>query len=193
MGKLSVLEVIRDRWSPYSFSSIRVEEEKLELLFEAARFAPSSMNEQPWLFIFTTKDDGKYFEIFLDFLYEGNRIWAKNAYVIGIVMAKTRFSKNDSPNRHSLYDTGMAVGNLLAQATSMGLYVHQMGGFSVDKVKKHFGADDYIEPVAMMAIGYLGDGTGLSDELKSRDKKRRPRKALNEFVFRNELSNPAFK
>lgn len=87
----------------------------------------------------------------------------------------------------------MAVGNLLAQATSMGLYVHQMGGFSVDKVKKHFGADDYIEPVAMMAIGYLGDGTDLSDELKVRDMKRRPRKALNEFVFRNELSNPAFK
>jgi len=192
MEKIPVIKSIKERWSPYSFSPARVEEEKLEAIFEAARLAPSSMNEQPWLFVFTTKDDRKYFDTFLGFLYEANRIWARNAYVLCIVMTRKVFSGNNSPNRHALYDTGMAVGNLLAQATSMGLYVHQMGGFSVEEVKKHFATGDLIEPVAMMAIGYAGNGTELGEELRARDMKRRPRKELKEFVFRNELNTQAF-
>jgi len=107
-------------------------------------------------------------------------------------MARTKFSGDNSLNRYAFYDTGMAVGNLLAQATSLGLYVHQMGGYSVEEVKKYFAAGDLIEPVAMMAIGYPGDGTELDEKLRARDLKRRPRKELREFVFRNELNKPAF-
>lgn len=188
----TVIQVLSGRWSPYSFSHVPVEEPKLATLFEAARLAPSSMNEQPWIFVFTTRDDRNHFDIFIDFLYEANREWAVNAYIICIVMARTMFLKNNTPNRFALYDTGMAVGNILSQATEMGLYVHQMGGFSVDAVRKHFGTNESVEPIAMMAIGYRGDGTELNEELRERDKKRRPRKPLPEFVFRNELNMPAF-
>jgi nitroreductase len=86
----------------------------------------------------------------------------------------------------------MAVANLLLQALTLDVYVHQMGGYSVEKVKKYFKLGDDIEPVAMMAVGYLGDGSSLTPELLKRDEKRRPRKSVNEFVFKNSLSTPAF-
>ena len=86
----------------------------------------------------------------------------------------------------------MAVTNLLLQALSMDIYVHQMAGYSVEKVKEYFKLGDDIEPVAMMAIGYLGDGSELTPELLKRDEKRRPRKSITEFVFRNSLDNRAF-
>jgi nitroreductase len=107
-------------------------------------------------------------------------------------MARTKFSHSGNPNRHAFHDTGMAVSNLLLQALAMDVYVHQMAGFSVEKVKEYFNLTNDIEPVAMMAIGYLGDGVSLSPELLKRDEKRRPRKAVNEFAFKNSLYNPAF-
>jgi len=192
MSKHAVISQLIDRWSPYSFSPVPVEEEKLLSLFEAARLAPSSMNEQPWLFVFTTRNEEKFFKIFLDFLYEGNRIWAVNAPVLTIVMARTRLLRNNVVNRHAFYDTGMAVGNLLAQATSLGLFVHQMGGFDVDAVKNHFRTGDLLEPLVIMAIGYYGDGKGLNEEISQRDRARRPRKQLYEFVFRNEIGTSPF-
>lgn len=192
MKIVPVIDVVSKRWSPYSFSSRPIEKEFIKSLFEAARLAPSSMNEQPWSFVYAIRDDKEHFEAFSGFLFEGNRIWAVNAYILAVVMARTKYSRNDSPNRHAFYDTGMAVANLLAQATSLGLYVHQMGGFSVEAVKKHFGMDDSSEPVAMMAIGWPGDGAELNDDLRKRDSARRPRKPLQDFVFRNFPGLPAF-
>lgn len=192
MKKELILEIIQERWSPVAFSSLKVEEFKLKAMFEAAGYAPSCNNEQPWLFVYSTQEDKKIFDDFTGFLADGNKLWAKNAYALAISMARTKFSYNDKPNRFAFYDTGMAVMNLLLQAQTLDIYVHQMGGYSIEKVKQYFRLDDDIEPIAMMAIGYLGDGSDLPPELLKRDEKRRPRKSVTEFVFKNSLTNSAF-
>jgi nitroreductase len=144
------------------------------------------------MFVFTTRDEPEKFNDFLGFLNESNQLWAKNVYALMISMARTNFKYKGRPNRHAFHDTGMAVGNMLLQATSMGVYIHQMAGFSVEKVKQYFKPEEGIEPVAAIAIGYMGDGTGLTDELRRRDEKRRPRNEINDYVFKNRLYNPAF-
>jgi len=192
MKKELILEIIQERWSPVAFSSSKVEEYKLKAMFEAAGYAPSCNNEQPWLFVYTTQDEKEAFNDYMGFLAEGNKLWAKNAYALAISMARTKFSHNDKPNRFAFYDTGMAVTNLLLQAQTLDIFVHQMGGYSIEKVKEYFSLGDGIEPIAMMAIGYLGDGSDLSPELLKRDEKRRPRKSVSEFVFKNSLSQPAY-
>ena len=161
-------------------------------MFEAAGYAPSSNNEQPWMFVYTTREDKKVFDDYLGFLVDSNRVWAKNAYALIISMANTKYSLNGKPNRHAFHDTGMAVANLLLQALALDVYVHQMGGFSVEKVKEYFKLDNDTEPVAVMAVGYLGDNEQISPELLKRDEKRRPRKTVNLYTFRNSLSDPAF-
>lgn len=192
MKKELILEIIQERWSPVAFSSSKVEEFKLKAMFEAAGYAPSCNNEQPWLFVYSTQEDKEIFNDFFGFLADGNKLWAKNAYALAISMARTKFSYNDKPNRFAFYDTGMAVTNLLLQAQTLDIYVHQMGGYSIEKVKDYFRLGNDIEPIAMMAIGYLGDGSDLSPELLKRDEKRRPRKSVTEFVFKNSLSQPAY-
>ena len=192
MKKELILEIIQERWSPVAFSSSKVEEFKLKAMFEAAGYAPSCNNEQPWLFVYSTQEDKEIFNDFFGFLADGNKLWAKNAYALAISMARTKFSYNDKPNRFAFYDTGMAVTNLLLQAQTLDIYVHQMGGYSIEKVKDYFRLGSDIEPIAMMAIGYLGDGSDLSPELLKRDEKRRPRKSVTEFVFKNSLSQPAY-
>jgi len=192
MKKELILEIIQERWSPYSFSPAPVEDYKLKAMFEAAGYAPSSNNEQPWMFVYTTQSDGIIFNEYLRFLVDSNKVWASNAYALAISFARTTFSASGKPNRYAFHDTGMAVSNLLLQALALDLYVHQMGGFSIEKVKEYFKLPAGIEPVAMMAVGYLGDGESLTPELLKRDEKRRPRKAITEFVFRNSLSSTAF-
>jgi nitroreductase len=107
-------------------------------------------------------------------------------------MARTKFSHNGKPNRFAFHDTGMAVTNLLLQAVALDVYVHQMGGYSVTKVKEYFKLGEDVEPVAMMAVGYIGDGILLTPELLSRDENRRPRKSIHDFVFKNAFMNKAF-
>jgi nitroreductase len=193
MRKELVLEIIQDRWSPYSFSSSPVEEYKLKAMLEAAGYAPSCFNEQPWMFVYSTKQNRKVFDDYLGFMADANKVWAQNAYAIIISMARTRFSYDGSQNKYAFHDTGMAVSNLLLQAYSMDVYVHQMAGYSVEKVKEYFNLGDDIEPVAMMAVGYIGDGQSLSPEILAKDENRRPRKQVNEFVFKESLEVPAFK
>jgi nitroreductase len=192
MKKELILEIIQERWSPYAFSAAPVEEFKFKAMFEAASCAPSCNNEQPWAFVYTTRDDEKVFNDYLGFLSENNRIWVKNAYGIVISFARTKFTHNGKPNRWAFHDTGMAVSNLLLQALALDVYVHQMAGYSIDSVKEYFNLGEDIEPVAMMAVGYLGEGEGLSPELLKRDETRRPRKSITEFVYRNSLNKPAF-
>lgn len=192
MKKELILEIIQERWSPYAFSSIPVEEFKLKAMFEAAGYAPSCNNEQPWLFLFSTQDQQNVFNDFVGFLNDGNKIWARYAYALIISMARTKFSHNGKPNRFAFHDTGMAVANLLLQALALDVYVHQMGGYSVARVKEYFKLGDDVEPVAMMAVGYIGDGALLTPELLRRDEIRRPRKSIHEFVFKNSYLHQAF-
>ncbi|HOW41579.1 MAG TPA: nitroreductase family protein [Bacteroidales bacterium] len=186
------LEIIRERWSPYAFSKNNIEEFRLKAMFEAAGKAPSCFNEQPWMFVYTTREDESIFNSYLGFMEESNQAWAKNAYAIIIAMARTRFTHNGKVNRFALYDTGMAVANMSLQALAFDIYVHQMGGFSVEKVRKYFNLSDDVEPLTMIAAGYLGSGENLPPEILRKDEVRRPRKYLNDIAFKDRLYNPAF-
>jgi nitroreductase len=192
MRKELILEIIKERWSPCAFSSVPVEEFKLKAMFEAASYAPSSRNEQPWMFVYTTQEDQVIFKKFLGFLTDSNKVWAKNAWALVISLARTNYSHNDKPNRFAFHDTGMAVSNLLLQAMALDVFVHQMGGFSIDMVKEHLNLTAGIEPVAMMAVGYLGDGESLPPELLRLDENRKTRKSVQEFVYKNTFSDHAF-
>lgn len=192
MKRELVLEIIRERWSPYSFSQNPVEDYKLKAMFEAAGYAPSFNNEQPWIFVFVTRENNRVFDDYLKFLPYQDRIWAKGAYALVVAMARMHFGENGKVNRHAVYDTGMAVGNLLIQAFSMDVYVHQMEQFSVEKVKNYFKNHDETEPVSVMALGYLGDGLSLTPELQDENEHRRPKRVVNEFTFREKMFNRAF-
>jgi nitroreductase len=176
-------ELVRERWSPRAFADRLVAPEILRGLFEAARWAPSSNNEQPWAYIVATKDDPANFEKLLSVLVEFNVSWAKNAPVLVLSVAHLKAQKDGSPNRHALHDVGSASAQLTFQANSHGLYVHQMAGFDVDKARQVFAIPPDWEPVAAMAIGYLGDPESLPQRLRDRELAPRTRKPLSEFVI----------
>lgn len=187
---IRVHPLIKKRWSPRAFSSREVEPEKLCQLFEAARWAPSSYNEQPWRFIVATRREPEKFSLLFQCLKEGNRRWAGNAPVLVLSVARTRFRHNGQPNRHALHDVGLAVGNLLLQAMALDLYVHQMAGFDPESARQLLQIPEEFEPVAMMAIGYLGDVAQLPADLAEKERAPRKRKALSELVFDGSWGRP---
>lgn len=176
-------ELLRRRWSPLAFSARRVEPEHLLSLMEAARWAPSSFNGQPWNFILATKDEPEEFERMLGCLAEANRRWAKDAPVLMIAVASLLFARNGKPNRHAFYDTGAAVMSLIVEATARGLHAHQMGGFSPERARELYAIPENAEPVAAIALGYTGDPDALPADLRERELKTAVRKPLSDFVF----------
>lgn len=176
-------DVLSQRWSPRAFDGRAVEPEKLRSLFEAARWAASSYNAQPWYFIVATKDDPKNFKRILDSFVEFNQGWAKNAPVLALSVAGTKFEHNGEPNRHALHDVGQAAANLALQAAALGLQVHQMAGILPEKAREIFSIPEGYEPVAGIAIGYPGDPSSLPDQLRERENAPRVRKPLKSFVF----------
>jgi nitroreductase len=176
-------DLIKRRWSPRAFSDRRVEPDTLLSLLEAARWAPSSNNEQPWSFIVATKDDPAEHARLLSCLVDGNILWAQRAPVLMVSVARMSFEDDGKPNRHAFYDVGQAVAGLSIQATALGLAVHQMAGFHPDKVRALYGVPEPFEPVAAIALGYPGDPEGLPERLKQRELAPRERKPLPEFVF----------
>jgi nitroreductase len=184
-------ELLRRRWSPRAFAERPVEREKVQSLLEAARWAPSSNNEQPWHYIVATKDEPEEFGRLLACLVEKNQSWAKAAPVLMLSVASTVFARNGKPNRHAMHDTGQAVADLTVQATALGLFVHQMAGFSVDKARETYGIPENAEPVAALAVGYLGDPSTLPEDLRGRETVLSVRKPIGEFVFRGKWGTTA--
>jgi len=178
-----VHELIQNRWSPRAFSDKAVPQEVLRSLFEAARWAPSSNNEQPWAYIVATKDDPENFEKSLGALVEFNANWARKAAVLAIAVAELAFAKNNAPNRNAQYDVGAASLQLSIEATARGLVVHQMAGFDPETAKESYNIPQGWEPIAAMAIGYPGDASSLPEPLQSREKAPRSRKRIREFVM----------
>jgi len=176
-------DVISRRWSPRAFDSRPVEPEKLRSLFEAARWAASSYNAQPWFFIVATKDDPESFKKMLDSFVEFNQGWAKNAPVLALSVARMKFENNGEPNRHAFHDVGQAAATLALQATHLSLQVHQMAGILPGKARQIFSIPEGYEAVAGYAIGYPGDQTTLPDQLRQRELESRSRKPLASFVF----------
>jgi nitroreductase len=177
-----VHDLIRDRWSPRAFSDKPVDREILASLFEAARWAPSSNNEQPWAYLAATKDNPEDFAKMLSVLVEFNSHWAKNAPVLLLAVSRLKFP-NGNPNRNAFYDTGAATMLLSVEATARGLAVHQMAGFDPAKAKQVFEIPEDCEPIAAIAIGFPGDPNSLSQKLQDRENAPRTRKPLTEFVM----------
>ena len=179
----AIHDLIARRWSPRAFDERPVEAQKLKSLFEAARWAPSSNNEQPWRFILASKDTSTDYDRLFACLGEGNRKWAFRASVLILSVASLDFEDDGKPNRHAYHDTGMAVENLVLQATAMGLQVHQMAGFDVEQARAACLIPTGFDPVAMIAIGYPGDPAVLPDYLREREMRPRERQPIADFVF----------
>lgn len=182
--------LLRRRWSPRAFAPRPVPWEALLRLFEAARWAPSSRNEQPWRFVFATQDMAEDFARLLDCLSEGNRRWASQAPVLLLACAKTTYDHNGRPNRHAWYDVGQAMAHLTFQATAEDLYVHQMGGFSADKAREAAQVPEPFEPVVMAAVGYLGNPDDLPEDLQERERAPRTRLPLDQIVHVGHWGRP---
>ena len=176
-------DLIRDRWSPRAFADRLVEPAVLGSLFEAARWAPSSNNEQPWVYLVATKDDPENFTKMLSVLVEFNVNWAKNAPVLALAVSALTFQRNGKPNRNAFYDTGAATALLSVEATARGLVVHQMAGFEPEKAREVFAIPPGWDSIAAIAIGYPGDTDSLPQPLRDRELAPRTRKPLGEFVM----------
>jgi nitroreductase len=184
-------ELIGRRWSPRAFEPRPVEPEKLRSLFEAARWAASSSNAQPWHYIVAAKDDAENFARVLECFNESNQAWTKNAPVIGLSVASLKFPQTGKPNRFAFHDVGQAAATLAIEAVALGLQLHQMGGIFPDKAREIFSIPEDYEVVAGLALGYPGDPASLPDPLRERELQPRQRKLLSEFVFSGKWGRPA--
>ncbi len=184
-------KLIEKRYSPRAFSDKQIEEDKIVSLLEAARWSPSSMNEQPWRFIVGIKGDGDTYDKIFESLMQTNQAWAKNAPLLILSIAKEYYDRNKQNNRHAEYDLGQAIALLSLQATSLDLFLHQMGGFNIDKAKDLFNIPEGYVPMSVIAIGYLGNADELPEQFKSREKAIRNRKDLSELVFEESFGHPS--
>lgn len=178
-----VHDLIRERRSRRAYSNRPIESDKIKSLFEAARWAPSSMNEQPWAYIYATHDQTLLWNKIFDALSEGNRIWAKDAPLLIVSLARKNFVRNDRPNYNARYDMGAANALLSLQATSYGLNVHQMGGFDDDVLRNNLNFPDEYESGVIMAVGYPGDTDQLPESLQLRENAPRYRWVQDVFVM----------
>jgi nitroreductase len=178
--------LLQRRWSPRAFSPQPVEEAQLLTLLEAARWAASANNEQPWRFIYAAKEQGKRYSKLFECLNERNQSWAKNAPALIMTLVKTHFEHNGQPNKWALHDLGLAVGNLTTQASALDLYVHNMAGFSAEKARELFDLPPDVEPVTMIAVGYLGDPVQLPEPFKAREVAQQQRKTIEELILHPE-------
>jgi nitroreductase len=174
-------DLIRTRWSPSDFSTRPVEPEKLRSLFQAASWAASCFNEQPWRYVVATKAEPEQFQRVLGLLVERNQKWARTAYALGFSAGKKTFSHNGAPNRFGLHDTGAATANLAIEATAQGLRAHFMGGFDAQRARAEFHVPDDFEIGAAFAVGYIDETTVPG---------QRTRKGLDELVFSGDWGVP---
>ena len=186
----SIHELITNRWSPYKFANRLVPKEDLLSLFEAARWAPSSYNEQPWRFIMATKDQSREFEKLLSCLVPANQEWAKNASVLVLGITHLTFDRNGKINKAAIHDLGAAVSHLSFEATSRGISVHQMIGIEPQTARETYSIPKDYEVLTAFAIGYSDLSETADDALTERDQTPRARKKVSEFVFYKKWESP---
>lgn len=170
------------RWSPRAFADKDVSNDDLGKIFEAARWAASSYNEQPWRFFLGRRGDATYQKIF-DTLVEFNQGWAKSAPVLILSVGSNKFAQNGKSNQYSIHDTGAATANLSLQATALGLHTHSMAGFDHAKARRAFNVSADYDIGAVTALGYLGDPNTLHDQMRAQETLPRQRKPLSEIVL----------
>ena len=180
-----VLPPVRNRWSPRAFLDKPVSAQTLRILLEAARWAASCNNEQPWRYLVARREEPAEFQKLLDILVPKNQLWAKGAPVLMFSVAKRTFSHggNVRPNRHHLHDTGAASALMAIQAASLGLQIHQMAGYDVDKARTTLAIPDDFEPGAAIAVGYPAPASAAPPDFQAGESAPRMRKALPEIAF----------
>lgn len=184
-------EFIADRWSPYGFVDRPVSDADLSSLFEAARWAPSSYNEQPWTYFVATRREAGEYERLLSCLLPANQAWAKAAPVLAIGVVSLKFAQTHKDNRAAVHDLGLASANLVLEATARGISVHQMIGILPDRARELYHIPEHSEAWTAMAIGYRASADTLPAALKERDLAPQQRKHLNQFVFTGSWGQPA--
>lgn len=176
--------LLRRRWSPRSFTDRPVSAAALNSLLEAARWAASCNNAQPWHYLVARKqEDAVAFDKLLGCLSPNNQTWAGKAAVLMLAVARTTFPANGNRNRHAWYDTGAASAMMAVQAVALGLQLHQMAGFDAAKAREAFAIPAEYEPVAAIALGHPGRPEALPEALKARETAPRQRRLINDFAF----------
>jgi len=177
----NINRIFVNRWSPRAMSGEEISHDDLMGLFEAARWVPSSYNNQPWRFIYA-KRNTDHWQTFISFLAEGNKIWAQNAAVLVVVISRKNFEFNEKPAITHQFDAGAAWENLALEATSRGLITHGMQGFDYNQARKELDVPENFDVMAMIAIGKLGKKENLPLDLKEREYPS-DRKPLEEIVM----------
>ena len=179
-SEYDVSDLIINRWSPRAMSGDEISDDELYSLFEAARWAPSSFNNQPWRFVYA-KRNSKHWDQFFDFLFEGNQSWANKASALVVAISKTTFDHNGKFMKSHSFDTGAAWENLALQGSLQGLVIHGLQGFDYDKAKEELSISDEYNVEMMIAIGKPGNPQDLPDQLREREEPS-GRKDLSEIV-----------
>jgi len=179
-----ILPVLAQRRSPRAYTAQPVSADVLHQVFAAASSAASCFGEQPWRFIVGSRAaQPDAYDKILSSMGEFNQVWANAAPVLAVSIAKLTFSHDDNPNAWARHDVGQATATLAVQAAELGLQIHQMAGFSADKIRESFGIPADYEPVAVFTLGYPGDAANLPDGLREKETAPRVRKPLVEFMF----------
>ncbi|BDI28864.1 hypothetical protein CCAX7_009150 [Capsulimonas corticalis] len=188
---IEIHDQFRRRRSTRAYSDRPIDEATRRRLFEAARWAASSSNEQPWRFIYASKENPEEFARLLETLAEGNKAWAKDAPLLVLAIAKRHKGEDGGPeNRHAAYDLGQSVATLTLQALHEGIYARQLGGFSADKAREALEVPEGYDPVAVIVLGYPGDPANLPELVREKESAPRVRKPLSDIVFRGRFGQP---
>ncbi len=179
--------LILNRWSPRAMSGEPISRKELMIIFEAARWAPSSYNNQSWRFIYAHRDTPEWQDIF-DLLVEFNQNWCKNAAALVVIVSTNTFDYNNKPSRTHSFDTGAAWENMCLQVSSMNLVIHGLEGFDYDKAKNHLKIPDGFTVEAMCAIGRPGRREDLPKDLQEREEPS-GRNPISELVFHGQFGN----
>ncbi len=185
LNKYEIVDYIADRWSPRAFDAAKkIENGAVMSLLEAARWAPSAFNEQPWRFMVGHRGD-KTFDNILSTLVEWNRQWAANASVLVLNMGKKTFTKNGKQNVTFKYDVGQAVAFMLIEAMHHEIISHEMSGFDSAEASRLFHIPDDFQPISVTAFGYFGDTDSLPEDMRKMEISDRSRKNIDAIAFRN--------
>lgn len=177
-------KAIKNRWSPRAFSDKPVTDEMIQLLFEAARRAPSSRNEQPWNYYYVHRENKEAFNDVVEILTGNNPDWAKETQLFIISVLKKNLDYKNRPNGKALHDIGAANISIAIQAAEMGLQAHQMGGFDKEKATEYLKLNiDNFEPVTVFAVGFPDESEPFSEETLQRIQQHQTRKEIKDFVF----------
>ncbi len=176
--------LIAERWSPRAFGERPVNDEDLGAVLDAARWAASCFNAQPWRFVVATREQPEEHARLASLLVPANKVWAEAAPVLLLSVARDDFEHNGQPNRHAAHDVGLAVAQLVLEAGARGLVAHQMAGFDVEAAHRELGIPEGYSPLAVIALGHPGEDHDLSPELRERERAPRARKPISELVFR---------